>query len=92
VRKPADAQAYQTRTLADAERDAQIARAQEHARETELTAGADATRVKAAAQAVDPAPSTSNGTAPEVHEPRPVPAGRGSARHSLLGMSAKPLP
>ena len=27
--------------------------------------------------AVDPAPSTSNGTAPEVHKPRPVPAGEG---------------
>jgi uncharacterized membrane protein YqiK len=51
VRKPADAKAYETRTLADAERDAQIARAQAHARETELSAGADATRVKTAAQA-----------------------------------------
>jgi flotillin len=51
VRKPADAKAYETRTLADAERDAQIARAQAQARETELSAGADATRVKTAAQA-----------------------------------------
>ncbi len=51
VRKPADAKAYELRTLADAERDAQIARAQAHARETELSAGADATRVKTAAQA-----------------------------------------
>ena len=51
VRKPADAKAYELRTLADAERDAQIARAQAHARETELAAGADATRVKAAALA-----------------------------------------
>ncbi|TQM04141.1 flotillin family protein [Pseudonocardia kunmingensis] len=51
VRKPADAKAYETRTLADADRDAQIARAEAHARETELSAGADATRVKAAAQA-----------------------------------------
>lgn len=51
VRKPADAKAYETRTLADAERDAQIARAQAQARETELAAGADATRVKTAAQA-----------------------------------------
>jgi flotillin len=51
VRKPADAKAYETRTLADAERDAQIARAQAEARETELAAGADATRVKTAAQA-----------------------------------------
>jgi flotillin len=51
VRKPADAKAYELRTLADAERDAQIARAQAHARETELTASADATRVKTAAQA-----------------------------------------
>ncbi|MHA6615600.1 flotillin family protein [Pseudonocardia sp. DLS-67] len=51
VRKPADAKAYETRTLADAERDAQIARAQAQARETELSAGADATRVKTTAQA-----------------------------------------
>jgi flotillin len=51
VRKPADAKAYETRTLADAERDAQIARAQAAARETELAAGANATRVKTAAQA-----------------------------------------
>lgn len=51
IRKPADAKAYELRTLADAERDAQIARAQAHARETELSAGADATRVKTAAQA-----------------------------------------
>jgi flotillin len=51
VRKPADAKAYETRTLADAERDAQIARAQAKARETELAAGADATRVKTAAEA-----------------------------------------
>jgi flotillin len=51
VRKPADAKAYETRTLADAERDAQIARAQAQARETELAAGADATRVKTTAQA-----------------------------------------
>jgi flotillin len=51
VRKPADAKAYELRTLADAERDAQIARAQAAARQTELSAGADATRVKTAAQA-----------------------------------------
>lgn len=49
VRKPADARAYETRTLADAERDAQIARAQAEAKETELRATADATRVKTAA-------------------------------------------
>jgi uncharacterized membrane protein YqiK len=51
VRKPADAKAYETRTLADAERDAQIARAEAQAREIELRAAADATRVKAAAVA-----------------------------------------
>lgn len=51
VRKPADAKAYELRTLADAERDAQIARAQAEARETELSAGADATRITTAAQA-----------------------------------------
>ncbi|AHH95384.1 flotillin family protein [Kutzneria viridogrisea] len=51
VRKPADAKAYETRTLADADRDAQIARAQAQAKETELRAAADATQVKAAALA-----------------------------------------
>jgi uncharacterized membrane protein YqiK len=51
VRKPADAKAYETRTLADGERDAQIARAQAQAKETELRAAADATRVKVAAEA-----------------------------------------
>lgn len=51
VRKPADAQAYQVRTLADGDRDAQIARAQAEARETELRAAADATRTKTAAAA-----------------------------------------
>ncbi|MFF4330231.1 SPFH domain-containing protein [Streptomyces sp. NPDC048387] len=51
VRKPADAAAYQTRTLAEAERDARISAAQAKARETELAAAAEATRVKAAAAA-----------------------------------------
>jgi flotillin len=51
VRKPADASAYQTRTLADGERDAQIARAQAEAKETELRAAADAMKVKIAAEA-----------------------------------------
>ena len=51
IRKPADAKAYETRTLADADRDAQIARAQAQAKEMELRAAADATRVKTAAGA-----------------------------------------
>jgi uncharacterized membrane protein YqiK len=51
VRKPADAKAYETVTLAQAEREAKIHEAEAHARETELRAGADATRVKAAAEA-----------------------------------------
>jgi flotillin len=51
VRKPADARAYETRTIADADRDAQIARAQAQAKETELRAAADATKVKVAAEA-----------------------------------------
>jgi uncharacterized membrane protein YqiK len=51
VRKPADAKAYEVRTLADGERDAQIARAQAEAKETELRAAADATKVKTAADA-----------------------------------------
>ncbi|MQA78458.1 MAG: flotillin family protein [Streptosporangiales bacterium] len=51
VRKPADAKAYETRTLADAQRDARISSAQAEARETELRATADATRVQTAANA-----------------------------------------
>ncbi|GAA0424024.1 flotillin family protein [Streptomyces luteireticuli] len=51
VRKPADAAAYETRTLAEADRDARISAAQAQARETELAAAAEATRVKTAAAA-----------------------------------------
>ncbi|TQF04221.1 flotillin family protein [Kitasatospora acidiphila] len=51
VRKPADARAYETRTKADADRDARISAAQAQAKETELKAGAEANRVKVAAQA-----------------------------------------
>lgn len=51
VRKPADARAYETITLAQAAREAKIHEAEAHARETELRAVADATRVKAAAEA-----------------------------------------
>jgi flotillin len=51
VRKPADAEAYKTRTIADADRDARIAQAQAHAQEVELQAGADAKRVKLEADA-----------------------------------------
>ncbi|WP_031482381.1 SPFH domain-containing protein [Streptomyces bicolor] len=51
VRKPADAQAYEKRTLAEAERDARISAAQAKAKETELAAAAEATQVKTAAGA-----------------------------------------
>jgi uncharacterized membrane protein YqiK len=51
VRKPADARAYETRTKAEADRDARISAAQAQAKETELKAGAEANRVKIAAQA-----------------------------------------
>ncbi|MFL5998716.1 MAG: SPFH domain-containing protein [Streptomyces sp.] len=51
VRKPADAKAYEKRTLAEAERDARISGAEAKAKETELAAAAEATRVKAAALA-----------------------------------------
>ncbi|AEW95543.1 MULTISPECIES: SPFH domain-containing protein [Streptomycetaceae] len=51
VRKPADAKAYEKRTLAEAERDARISAAQANAQETELAAAAEATRVKTAASA-----------------------------------------
>ncbi len=51
VRKPADAQAYETRARAEAERDARISAAQAKAKETELAATAEANRVKTAANA-----------------------------------------
>ena len=53
VRKPADAKAYETTTLAAAERDARIRRAEAEAAETKLRAqaAAEQTRVQAQAQA-----------------------------------------
>ncbi|MDX2682928.1 flotillin family protein [Streptomyces sp. NY05-11A] len=51
VRKPADAKAYEKRTLAEAERDARISAAQAKAKETELASAAEASRVKQAAGA-----------------------------------------
>ncbi|MEU1037969.1 SPFH domain-containing protein [Streptomyces sp. NPDC005551] len=51
VRKPADAKAYEKRTLAEAERDVRISAAEAKAKETELAAAAEATRVKTAAGA-----------------------------------------
>ncbi|WP_330286171.1 SPFH domain-containing protein [Streptomyces sp. NBC_00576] len=51
VRKPADAQAYETRARAEAERDARISAAQAKAKETELAALAEANRVTTAATA-----------------------------------------
>ncbi|MFJ5303260.1 flotillin family protein [Streptomyces sp. NPDC088350] len=51
VRKPADAQAYETRARAEAERDARISAAQAKAKETELAATAEANRIKTAANA-----------------------------------------
>jgi uncharacterized membrane protein YqiK len=46
VRKPADARAYEQRTLAQGERDARIAEAEARAKEVELQAAAHAERVK----------------------------------------------
>ena len=51
VRKPADAQAYQTVTIATAKRDADIAAAQARKQTVELEAEAEAQRVKLAAAA-----------------------------------------
>ncbi|MFC0865152.1 flotillin family protein [Sphaerimonospora cavernae] len=51
VRKPADAKAYETVTLSQAERDARIAQAEAEARETELRAAAQASQVKQTAAA-----------------------------------------
>jgi flotillin len=51
VRKPADAEAYKKRTIAEGERDARIAQAEGSAREVELQAAADAKRVKLEADA-----------------------------------------
>ena len=51
VRKPADAEAYKQRTLAQAERDARISRAEAGAKETQLAAAANAERTKIEASA-----------------------------------------
>ncbi|GGO12555.1 flotillin family protein [Microbispora rosea subsp. aerata] len=51
VRKPADAKAYETVTLSQAERDARIAQAEAEAKETELRAAAQASQVKQQAAA-----------------------------------------
>src|SRR5215469_8101028 len=51
VRKPADAEAYKTRTIAEAQRDATISQAEARAREVELQAIADAKRTKLEAEA-----------------------------------------
>ena len=51
VRKPADAEAYRQRTLAEAERDARIHKAEADAREVELAAAANAQKVKVEAEA-----------------------------------------
>jgi uncharacterized membrane protein YqiK len=51
VKKPADAKAYETTTLAKAKRDADILGAEASARQVELAAGADAGRVKLTAGA-----------------------------------------
>ncbi|EKX62868.1 flotillin family protein [Streptomyces ipomoeae] len=51
VRKPADAKAYEKRTLAEAERDARISAAQAQAKETELAAAADANATRATGEA-----------------------------------------
>lgn len=51
VRKPADAKAYEKRTLAEGERDARISGAQAKAKEVELAAAAEATRVRATGEA-----------------------------------------
>ena len=51
VRKPADAEAYKTVTLAQAQRESKVHEAEAAAKETELRATADAMRVRAAAEA-----------------------------------------
>jgi flotillin len=51
VRKPADAKAYETVTLAQAHREAKVHEAEAEAKETELRAAAEAMRLKAAAEA-----------------------------------------
>ncbi|MCX5012530.1 SPFH domain-containing protein [Streptomyces sp. NBC_00555] len=51
VRKPADAAAYETRTRAEADRDARISAAQAKAKETELAAAAEAAATRATGEA-----------------------------------------
>lgn len=71
VRKPADARAYETRTKAEADRDARISAAEAQARETELKAAAEANRVKIAAQAEAEA-TKARGSPPPRPPRRPV--------------------
>ncbi|MGI8847411.1 MAG: SPFH domain-containing protein [Candidatus Dormibacteria bacterium] len=51
IRRPADAEAYRQRTVAQGERDARIAGAEAHAQEIKLAAVADAERTKVTAEA-----------------------------------------
>jgi flotillin len=51
VRKPADARAYETVTIAQAQREAKVHEAEAEAKETELRAAAEAMRVRTAAEA-----------------------------------------
>src|SRR3954469_5546568 len=51
VRKPADAEAYKKRTIAEAERDVRVSQAEAQAKETELQATAEARRTKLEAEA-----------------------------------------
>ncbi|MER7171671.1 flotillin family protein [Streptomyces mesophilus] len=51
VRKPADARAYETRTIAEAERDARVSAAEAQAKETELASAADASATRVTGQA-----------------------------------------
>ncbi|WP_199551109.1 flotillin family protein [Streptomyces sp. N35] len=51
VRKPADARAYETRTIAEAARDARVSAAEAQAKETELASAADASATRVTGQA-----------------------------------------
>ena len=66
VRKPADATAYEKRTLAEAERDARISAAQAEAKETELASAATATVVRTATASATAARTTAVRTSPAI--------------------------
>ena len=83
VRKPADAEAYKTRTIAEAERDARISQAEAQAREVELQAGRRC-EARQARGRTTAATTRSRSATPRPRRPRPAasPRARPSRRRA----------